>query len=155
MRKAAVFMVALALCCIACTRAPQRAISHRDRNGNPDQWVYRIDKDTYKIAIDTNGDGRPDIVKTYHHDELVRIEQDRNFDGHVDLVQEESRGTLNREIHDDDFDGKPEKIEEFRRGKLAMVELDPRERGYIDVIEYYDDSGKLTRREVRGKQAAP
>jgi hypothetical protein len=54
-----------------------------------------------------------------------------------------------REIHDDDFDGKPESIRTFRGGKLAMVEEDPEERGYVDVVEYYDDSGNLTRREVR------
>jgi hypothetical protein len=151
MRRAAIFLAALAFCFISCSRGPQRAVNHRDRSGRPDQWVYRIDKDTYKIAIDTNGDGRPDIVKTYHHDQLVRVEVDRNHDGHVDLVQEQSQGTLNREIHDDDFDGRPEKIEEFRRGKLAIVELDPKERGYVDVVDYYDESGKLIRREVRNK----
>jgi hypothetical protein len=62
-----------------------------------------------------------------------------------------SHGDLIREIHDDNFDGKPEKIEEFRHGKLAIVERDPQERGYIDIVEYYDDSGKLIRREVRQK----
>jgi len=82
---------------------------------------------------------------------VVEIESDRNFDGQTDLVQVYSHGDLIREIHDDDFDGKPEKIEEFRQGKLAIVERDPRERGYIDIVEYYDDSGKLIRREVRQK----
>jgi len=28
---------------------------------------------------------------------------------------------------------------------------DTGERGYIDIVEYYDDSGKLVRREVRQK----
>ena len=74
-----------------------------------------------------------------------------NFDGQTDLVQVYSHGDLIREIHDDNFDGKPEKIEEFRHGKLAIVERDPQERGYIDIVEYYDDSGKLIRREVRQK----
>ncbi len=149
MRRAAIFLAALACGLIGCNREPDRTVTHRGRDGRPDQWVYRIDKDTYKIAIDTNGDGRPDIVKTYKANELVDIESDRNFDGQVDLVQEYSHGLLIREIHDDNFDGKPEKIEEFRHGKLAIVERDPQERGYIDIVEYYDDSGKLTRREVR------
>jgi hypothetical protein len=149
MRKAAIFLPALAFGFISCNREPDRTVTHRGRDGRPDQWVYRIDKDDYKIAIDTNGDGRPDVVKTYKDDEIVQIESDRNFDGKVDLVQEYSHGVIAREIHDDDFDGKPEKIEEFKHDKLAIVERDPKERGYIDIVEYYDDSGKLIRREIR------
>ena len=91
------------------------------------------------------------MVKTFKDDELVEIESDRDFNGQVDLVQEYLRGFLIREIHDDNFDGKPETIDEFRHGKLAIVERDPRERGYIDTVEYYDDSGKLIRRETRVK----
>ncbi len=151
MRKAVIFLVAMAFGFISCSREPDRTVTHRGRDGRPDQWVYRISGDEYKIAIDTNGDGRPDVVKTYKDDELVEIESDRNFDGKADLVQEYSHGVLLREIHDDDFDGKPETIKEFRHGKLAIVERDPQERGYIDIVEYYDDSGKLIRREVRQK----
>jgi len=151
MRKAAIFLAAVAFGFIGCDREPDRTVTHRGRDGRPDQWVYRISKDSYKIAIDTNGDGRPDVVKTYKDNELVEIESDRNFNGQVDLVQEYSHGILIREIHDDDFDGKPETIKEFRHGKLAIVERDPQERGYIDIVEYYDDSGKLIRREVRKK----
>src|ERR1700726_2018828 len=149
MRKAAIFLAVMAFGFICCNREPDRTVTHRGRDGRPDQWVYRIDKDDYKIAIDTNGDGRPDVVKTYKDDEIVQIESDRNFDGKVDLVQEYSHGVIAREIHDDDFDGKPEKIEEFKHDKLAIVERDPQERGFIDIVEYYDDSGKLIRREVR------
>jgi hypothetical protein len=151
MRKVAILLVAIACGFIACNHEPDRTVMHRDHDGRPDQWVYRIDKHTYKIALDTNGDGRPDVVKTYTDKELVKIESDRNFDGQVDLVQVYSHGLLVREVHDDDFDGKPEKIENFRHGKLAIVELDPQERGYIDIVEYFDDSGKLIRREVRQK----
>lgn len=152
MRKAAIFLAALALGFISCNREPDRTVTHRGRDGRPDQWVYRIDKDTYKIAIDTNGDGRPDVVKTFRDNELVQIESDRNFDGKADLVQEYSHGVLLREIHDDDFDGKTEAIKTFRpNGTLALVERDPQERGYVDIVEYYDNSGKLIRREVRKK----
>jgi hypothetical protein len=136
---------------MSCSREPAGTVTHRGRGGRPDQWIYRISKDEYKLAIDTNGDGRPDVVKTYNDNQVVQIESDRNFDGQVDLVQEYSHGDLIREIHDDDFDGKAEKTEEFRHGKLAIVERDPQERGYIDIVEYYDDSGKLIRREVRQK----
>ena len=144
-------LAAMGFIFICCGREPAGIVTHRARNGQPDQWVYRIDSHRYKIAIDTNGDGRPDVVKTFKDDELIEIESDRDFNGQVDLVQQYSHGVLVREIHDDNFDGKPETIEEFRHGKLAIVERDPLERGYIDVVEYYDDSGKLIRRETRSK----
>ena len=108
----------------------------------------------YKFLIDTNGDGRPDVIRTYKDHELIEVESDRNFNGKVDLVQEYSRGVLVREIHDDDFDGKPESIRTFRNGKRAMIERDPQERGYVDVVEYYDDYGKLIRRELRASDRA-
>ena len=82
------FMAALAFSFISCSRAPEGKIMHRGRDGHPDQWLYRTSKDGYQIAIDTNGDGRPDVVKTYQDNELVKIESDRNFNGQVDLIQE-------------------------------------------------------------------
>jgi hypothetical protein len=149
MRKAAILSLVLAFGSISCNRQPFGDVTHLNQQGRPDQWVYRISKDEYKILIDTNGDERPDIIRTYRGGELVRIESDRNFNGRVDLVQEYSHGFIVREIHDDDFDGRPESVWTFREGKLAMVERDPQERGYVDVVEYYDDSGKLIRRELR------
>ena len=151
MREAAILFAIVTLGFISCSRRQYGTIIHRGRDGRPDQWVYRIGKGTYKLSIDTNDDARPDVVKTLRNKELVRIEHDRNFDGRVDLVQEYSCGLPVREVHDDDFDGKPETIERFRDGKLAIVERDPQERGYIYVVEYYDDSGKLIRREFRSK----
>jgi len=149
MRWAAILLSALAFSSICCHRQSFGKVTHRDKQGRADQWLYRISDDEYKILIDSNADQRPDIIKTYRDGQLLRIERDRNFNGTVDLVQEYSQGLLMREIHDDDFDGKPESIRTFRAGKLAMVEEDPEERGYVDVVEYYDDFGKLTRREVR------
>ena len=152
MRKAVIVSTAIAFGLISCSREPYGVVSHRGRNGHPDQWILRINKDTYRVSIDTNGDGRPDVIKSYQENEIVKIEDDRNSDGKVDLVQEYAHGVLLREVHDDNFDGRPEAIKTFRpNGTLAIIERDPRERGYVDVVEYYDASGKLTRREVRPK----
>jgi hypothetical protein len=149
-RKATIFLTALAFAFMCCSREPYGTVTHRTSTGRPDQWQYSTGKETYKVLIDTNSDGSPDVVKTFRDNQLVEVERDRDFDERVDLVQEYSRGVLVREIHDDDFDGKPEKIETFRPdGTIAMVERDPHERGFIDSVEYYDESGKLIRREVR------
>jgi len=148
MRKSAILVIACAFL-LACQRQSPGIVTHRSRDGRPDQWLYREDADQYKILIDTNGDERPDVIKTFRRGQLVQVERDRNFNGVVDLVQQYSQNVLVREIHDDDFDGKPESIRTFRGGKLVMVERDTRERGYIDIVEYYNDSGKLIRREIR------
>jgi hypothetical protein len=92
------------------------------------------------------------LVKTVRDNETVKVQSDRNFNGKVDLVQQYSRGVIVREIRDDDFDGRPETVKTFRPdGTLAILERDPAESGAISVVEYYDNSGRLTRREVRSK----
>jgi hypothetical protein len=144
--------LALILFAYSCSRPPVAdAVYDRDRDGRPDEWIYRLSETEVKIEFDTNRDGRPDVTKFYKNGALIRIERDRNFDGRPDLIEEFDHGIIAREIHDDDFDGKPEAIKIFRRGKLAILELDPKERGAIDVAEYYDDQGRLIRRDVRPK----
>jgi hypothetical protein len=151
MRSAALYL-ALALTLLSCGDRGYGVVTHRGRDGRPDQWVTRISKDEYQISIDTNGDGKPDVIKTVRNNEIVEVQSDRNFDGRVDLVQRYARGVLVREISDDDFNGKPETIKTFRPDcTLAIVERDPEGHGAISVVEYYDNSGRMTRREVRGK----
>ena len=116
------------------------------------QWVDRTSPTEYRLAIDTNGDGRPNTIKTVKVGAVVQVESDRKFNGQVDLVQQYSKGILVRETRDDDFDGKPEMIGHFRlNGTVAIVERDPQERGAADIVEYYDKSGHLTRRKLQPK----
>ena len=151
MRRAALY-VALALTLLSCDRGSHGVVTHRGRDGRPDQWVRRVSRDEYQIAIDTNGDGKPDLIKDVKDDRIVEVESDRNFDGRIDLVQQYYNGVMVRETRDDDYDGKPETVKTFRpNGTLAIVERDPSERGVIDIVEYYDEAGHLTRREVRKK----
>jgi hypothetical protein len=150
MRAIAPLFVALTLIATSCTKAQSPTVTHRSADGRPDQWVYRISPDEYQLAVDSNGDGQPDVVRTFRDNEVVRVESDRNFNGKVDLVQEYSHGVLLREIRDDDFDGRPEVVKTFRpNGTLAIIERDPKERGSIDIVEYYDNHGRMTRREER------
>jgi len=136
----------------SCSRGAPGSVTHRASDGRPDQWVRRISPTEYQLAIDTNGDGRPDVIKTFRNDAVVEVEIDRDFNGAVDLVQQYVNGVLVRETRDDNFDGKAETVRHFRPdGTVAIIERDPSERGAIDVVEYYDKSGRLTRREVRPK----
>ncbi len=150
--RSAVLFLALALTLLSCDRGSYGVVTHRGRDGRPDQWVTRISSDEYQNLIDTNGDGKPGVIKTVRNNQIVEVQSDRNFDGHVDLVQRYAHGVLVREIRDDDFNGTPETVKTFRPdGTLAIVERDPEGRGAISVVEYYDNSGRMTRREVRAK----
>jgi hypothetical protein len=145
-RRAAPILLAAGLIC--CGRTPHGAVARSERAGGEGHPA----SGTCRMPLDRNGDGRPDVTRTYHDQKIARIERDRNFDGKVDLVQVYSRGVLAREIHDDDFDGKPESIKTFRPdGTLAIIERDPQERGHVAVAEYFDHSGNLLRRETRGR----
>jgi hypothetical protein len=152
-RSAALLALALILISlISCDGSSYGVVTHRGRDGRPDQWVTRISKDEYQISIDTNGDGKPDVIKTVRNNEIVEVQSDRNFDGKVDLVQRYARGRIVREIRDDDFDGLPQTVKTFRPdGTLAIIERDPDGYGKIGVVEFYDNKGHLTRREVRAK----
>lgn len=150
MRRAALYL-ALTLTLLSCDNS-YGTVTHRGRDGRPDQWVTRISKDEYQLAIDTNGDGKPDLIKTVRNDRLVEVQSDRNFDGRVDLVQQYSGGVMVREIRDDDFNGRLETVRTFRPdGTLAIVERDSDQDGMIDVVDYYDNAGHLTRHEARRK----
>jgi hypothetical protein len=151
MRAAALlFLAALTVC--SCDSASYGTVTHRGRDGRPDQWIMRSNDKEYQISIDTNGDGKPDLIKTIKGNQLVEIRSDRNFNGQVDLVQEYRAGVMVREVRDDNYNGRPETVKTFRpNGTLAIVERDPDERGAIQIIEYYDEQGHLTRRDVRGK----
>jgi len=151
MRRAALY-VALALTLLSCDRGSYGVVTHRGRDDRPDQWVKRISEEEYQISIDTNGDGKPDLIKTVKGDKIVEIPSDRHFNGQTDLVQQYLHGVLVREVRDDDYDGRPETVKTFRPdGTLAIIERDPNQSGAISVIEYYDNAGHLTRREVRAK----
>jgi hypothetical protein len=151
MRRVALY-VALALMLLSCDRGFYGIVTHRGVDGRPDQWVKRVSEDEYQISIDTNGNGKPDLIKTIKGDKLVEVQSDRNSDGQADLVQQYRHGVMVREVRDDDYNGRPETVKTFRPdGSLAIIERDPNQSGAITVIEYYDNAGHLTRREVRAK----
>ena len=145
---AVVTIFAFGVC--SCTRDTAPAASY-DRNGDgrADEWQYRLGDGTIKVAIDTKADGHPDLIRTYRNGEMVKLERDRNLDGQTDWIEEYDHGQLARLTRDDNFDGKPDLVNTYRRGKLALVEHDPDACGSVDRTDYFDDSGKLIRTELR------
>jgi hypothetical protein len=57
--------------------------------------------------LDTNGDGRPDVVEYYRDGTLLRRDTDRNFNGVTDLVEDFDEVTQEpvRSVVDEDYDG--------------------------------------------------
>ena len=99
------------------------AFSHtEDRNGDgrPDVWrTYDREGQVSEVAIDTNFDGRSDVHEHYERGALVSREVDRNFDDRIDLIQEFDPETHDqvRSVEDVDYDGAADVLVLFEDGK--------------------------------------
>jgi hypothetical protein len=92
-----------------------------DRNGDgrPDVWrTYDADGQLVEVAVDSNFDGRSDVREIYAGGTLVRRESDRNFDDRVDLVEDFDATTHERvrSTVDVNFDGTADLQVLFRDG---------------------------------------
>jgi hypothetical protein len=97
------------------------AVRTEDRNGDgrPDVWrVYDRRGQLVERVIDSNFDGRSDILEYYATGALVRRERSRHFDDRIDLVEEFDPRTHEhfRSIVDVDEDGTADLLVLFRAG---------------------------------------
>jgi hypothetical protein len=93
-----------------------------DQNGDgrPDVWrTYDSRGQLTKIEVDSNYDGSPDIEEYYQQGFLVRRESDRNFNGQTDLVEDFDPQThgQTRSVVDIDYDGTADILVLFRDGR--------------------------------------
>lgn len=93
-----------------------------DQNGDgkPDIWrTYNREGQLSKVSVDTNFDGRADVQEYYERGALVRRESDRDFNDRIDLVQEFDPTTREqlRSVVDVDFDGSADLLVLFSGGK--------------------------------------
>jgi hypothetical protein len=102
------------------------SVRTEDRNGDgrPDVWrTYDRQGQLTQIAVDTNFDGRSDVLEFYDRGALVRRESDRNFDGRVDLIESFDRTTHERvrAVADVDYDGRADLLLLFRDGRVVYA----------------------------------
>jgi hypothetical protein len=111
------------------------------------------DKGKQAITADTNGDGKPDIVKLF-----VTVEQngqkvqqlacrqvDLNHDARMDIIyQYGAGGALTMEEFDLDFDGKFDERAYYQDGKRVRVERDMDGDGKPDYTEIFE-GGRVVR----------
>ena len=117
-----------ALCCAIVAASLGLAARHvggADTNGDgqPDVWrTYDHHGQLSEVAIDTNYDGRVDSREFYEQGALVRRESDRDFNDRVDLVQEFDPVTRQpiRTVADVDSDGVADLLVLFRNGKVVL-----------------------------------
>lgn len=122
-----------------------------DKDGRLDTQHY-VDKEGRPLEskTDRNGDGRPDLVRTYHFDGyVVREEQDTDYDGKMDRWDDlDSEGTTIHARYDLNHDGEPdseswhnengalEKTVTTRKGRVAEethYENDLATRSFVDL----------------------
>jgi hypothetical protein len=57
-------MEAILVFLLSCSPEPRPTATYDiNGDGHVDEWVYTVSKSEIKIALDTNHDGRPDVVE--------------------------------------------------------------------------------------------
>jgi hypothetical protein len=157
-RCAAVFGVLILATVTALSLWPTSGrVSTDDRNGDgrPDVWwTYDRQGQVVEKAVDSNFDGRSDVVEYYLGGSLVRRESDRNFDDRIDLVEDFDATTHQhtRSVADNDFDGTADLLVLFKdnqpvfskrapfrvRGANANGRVIPARRGDAPLAQFAD-----------------
>ena len=91
-----------------------------NRDGKPDVWrSYTSDGRLASVAVDTNFDGRSDVLEFYDDGALIRRESDRDFNDQIDLVQEFDQATqkIVRSVADVNSDGVGDLLVLFQDGR--------------------------------------
>ena len=105
------------------------------------------DRGKQVVSADTNGDGKPDVVKLYTVVEQggQKVQQmtcrqvDLNHDGKMDIIYSYGPGgMLMTEDFDLDFDGKFDERVYYQDGKKVRMERDMDGDGRPDYVEFYE-----------------
>jgi hypothetical protein len=111
------------------------------------------DKGKQAVTADTNGDGKPDVVKLFtvvdqggqKVQQLACRQVDLNHDGKMDIIYSYGPGgMLMTEDFDLDFDGRFDERVYYQEGKKVRMERDMDGDGRPDYVEFYE-GGKLVR----------
>jgi hypothetical protein len=99
--------------------------------------------------LDTNGDGKYDIVRVSDGNTPVCIASDMNHDGKPDMYEYfDKSGQVRRREIDFDDNGVANVIEHYENGKMTSRELDTTNQGRIDTWDTFDPAtGKIVKRE--------
>lgn len=101
------------------------------------------------VAIDVNGDGKPDIRRVFDGNREVCRISDLNHDGKPDLYQYfDQGGALRRREYDLDDNGVMNMVETLKGGRVVARQIDTMNQGKLDTWDTFDpNTGKLVKRE--------
>ncbi|HEX9639327.1 MAG TPA: hypothetical protein VGB99_17465 [Acidobacteriota bacterium] len=99
-----------------------------------------------RVGLDTDGDGRTDLVGIYRNGALVQLARDQNRDARVDdweLIR--PSGDPGRIESDSNSDGLVDTWSRLERGVVRSIESDTNADGKVDRWEEYAADGALQR----------
>ena len=111
------------------------------------------DRGKQVVSADTNGDGKPDVIKLFtvvdqggqKVQQLTCRQVDLNHDGKMDIIYTYGPGgMLMAEDFDLDFDGKFDERVYYQDGRKVRMERDMNGDGRPDYVEFFE-GGKLVR----------
>jgi hypothetical protein len=103
------------------------------------------------VAIDLNGDGKPDVWKLFLKDVLVCKKVDLNFDGKLDmLVHYAPDGQPRLEEMDFDFDGRIDQWRLYDKGKRSCEAFDLDGDGKTDAWRRFADDKPVPEKRPTG-----
>ena len=77
--------------------AAEKILTHKNKKGRVNEWIYEKDGAIYKREYDRNGDGKPDLRILEDRGRLVRKEYDNHFDGKFEKIEKPlARGSSGR-----------------------------------------------------------
>jgi hypothetical protein len=120
-----------------------------NRDGKSDAYVFLIVVDGVARIVrkenDLNDDRKIDIVRTMNErGELVQERLDTDFDGRIDLVVIFERGKIVRKENDTNFDSRVDVWRYFEKDAISRKEADLNYDGRVDYWEYFE-GGTLDR----------
>jgi hypothetical protein len=138
--------VPLSMLAFACGGSEEVAGGPKGPSGGPSTVLAHEDcsESGNKVeALDTNGDGKPDIRRIFNKSsgrEICRI-VDLNHDGKIDMYEYyDDSGNVRRREYCYDETGQVNAVEHFTGGKLSTREYDTMGYHKVDTWDYFDSS---------------
>lgn len=120
-----------------------------NKDGVPDayQFLKTVDEDVIVVRkeVDVNFDAKVDLVREFNdRGDLVSERLDTDFDGRIDVVNFFEEGLIARKEYDTNFDNVVDLWRYFDKGVIARKEADLNHDGNVDYWEYYEN-GQIDR----------
>jgi hypothetical protein len=113
-------------------------------DGRPDIRTVMRGGRPYCRETDANFDGRVDIIRFFDDQgRPTRVEDDYDFDGRIDVVATYENGVIVSDMLDTNFDGRTDTWRDYENGHVSEMRRDTNSDGRVDTWERFDERGRL------------